>query len=87
MQSRCRCAADTVHPREENHQAEIKELTSQGKVPAEVDVSKDPKKFMQARMCTSLLVFMAPVCRLCTRTELMLGRHLFRAHGRGRCAN
>lgn len=37
--------------REDNRQQEIRELTSQGKVPHEVELDKHPEKSLEGRMC------------------------------------
>lgn len=37
--------------REENRQQEIRELTSQGKIPHEVELEKHPEKSPGGRMC------------------------------------
>ena len=42
--------------REESRPDEIKKLTSQGKIPAEVDLAEHPEKSLQARSCTYLYV-------------------------------
>ena len=48
----CRHAINAITNREESRQDEIRQLTSQGKIPVEAELEKHPEKSIAARACT-----------------------------------